>query len=126
MAVPHTGSEAWTRELGWGVEAEWRPWMLEEQVAGFVTAFKHGLSYATVKVGPSLGAGGGGGWGCCGGLDRWRACPRAQLGAPLRDGGVGPARNTPPPPHSPPVLQGAGHMVPETHPRQSLAMFQVG
>ncbi|GFR49252.1 hypothetical protein Agub_g11267, partial [Astrephomene gubernaculifera] len=69
MAVPHTGSEAWTAELGYEVEAGWRPWFVaDEQVAGYVVRYVHGLSYATVK--------------------------------------------------------GAGHMVPETNPREAFAMFQ--
>ncbi|GIL64198.1 hypothetical protein Vafri_18178, partial [Volvox africanus] len=69
MAVPHTGSEAWTGDLGFPVKAPWQPWFVaDNQVAGYVVEYGHGLTYATVK--------------------------------------------------------GAGHMVPETNPREALAMFQ--
>ncbi|KAG2426414.1 hypothetical protein HYH02_014773 [Chlamydomonas schloesseri] len=69
MAVPHTGSEAWTSELGYPVKSPWQPWFVaDRQVAGYYVEYGHGLTYATVK--------------------------------------------------------GAGHMVPETNPRDSLALFQ--
>ncbi|KAG2483710.1 hypothetical protein HYH03_017428 [Edaphochlamys debaryana] len=69
MAVPHTGSEAWTSELGYPVKSAWAPWFVADgQVAGYRVEYGHGLTYATVK--------------------------------------------------------GAGHMVPETNPRESLAMFE--
>ncbi|PNW71099.1 hypothetical protein CHLRE_17g746597v5 [Chlamydomonas reinhardtii] len=69
MAVPHTGSEAWTSELGYPVKSPWQPWFVaDRQVAGYYVEYGHGLTYATVK--------------------------------------------------------GAGHMVPETNPRDSLAMFE--
>mmetsp|Transcript_17479 Transcript_17479/g.29987 ORF Transcript_17479/g.29987 Transcript_17479/m.29987 type:complete len:529 (+) Transcript_17479:45-1631(+) len=48
MAVPHTGSERWTSELGLPVKKEWRPWTFESQVAGYVVEYA-GLTYATVK-----------------------------------------------------------------------------
>ncbi|KAG2425254.1 hypothetical protein HXX76_013838 [Chlamydomonas incerta] len=69
MAVPHTGSEAWTSELGYPVKSPWQPWFVaDRQVAGYYVEYGHGLTYATVK--------------------------------------------------------GAGHMVPETNPRDSLALFE--
>ena len=35
MCVPFTGSEAWTRSLGYKIVDEWRPWNLNDQVAGY-------------------------------------------------------------------------------------------
>lgn len=32
MAVPHTGSEAWTSGLGLEVQSKWSPWYLGNQV----------------------------------------------------------------------------------------------
>ncbi|KAI3433559.1 hypothetical protein D9Q98_003370 [Chlorella vulgaris] len=54
MAVPHTGSEAWTAWMGkqLGVERPWGPWhTADHQVAGYAVHYKQ-LVYATV-----LGAG---------------------------------------------------------------------
>ncbi|XP_077226896.1 serine carboxypeptidase 1-like [Tasmannia lanceolata] len=36
MCVPFTGSEAWTRALGYRIIDEWRPWFFKEQVAGYI------------------------------------------------------------------------------------------
>ncbi|KAL3138597.1 hypothetical protein ABBQ32_006363 [Trebouxia sp. C0010 RCD-2024] len=47
MCVPHTGSEAWTRGLGLKATEPWRPWKVNNQVAGYVQHYE-GLSYATV------------------------------------------------------------------------------
>lgn len=35
MCVPFTGSEAWTRSLGYKIVDEWRPWNSNDQVAGY-------------------------------------------------------------------------------------------
>lgn len=35
MCVPFTGSEAWTRSLGYKIVDEWRPWNSNNQVAGY-------------------------------------------------------------------------------------------
>lgn len=54
MAVPHTGSEAWTSSLRLQELTSWRPWYTavdtdsERQVAGYVVEYE-GLTYATVK-----------------------------------------------------------------------------
>jgi len=48
MCVPNTGSEAWTDSLDLPLVEEWRPWMLYQQVAGYVREYK-GLTYATIK-----------------------------------------------------------------------------
>ena len=34
MCVPFTGSEAWTKSVGYKVVDEWRPWTCNDQVAG--------------------------------------------------------------------------------------------
>jgi len=48
MCVPNTGSETWTRELGLPLVSDWRPWIVNYQVAGYVREYK-GLTYCTVK-----------------------------------------------------------------------------
>lgn len=37
MCVPFTGSEAWTRSLGYKVIDEWRHWLVDGQVSGYVS-----------------------------------------------------------------------------------------
>lgn len=36
MCVPFIGSEAWTLSLGYKILSEWRPWMSDGQVAGYL------------------------------------------------------------------------------------------
>lgn len=49
MCVPFTGSEAWTRSLGYQILDEWRPWFSNGQVAGYTQAYDHNLTFLTVK-----------------------------------------------------------------------------
>ncbi|KAL7599435.1 hypothetical protein Lser_V15G26919 [Lactuca serriola] len=50
MCVPFTGSEAWTRSLGYKViDDEWRQWDVDEQVAGYLQAYDKNLTFLTVK-----------------------------------------------------------------------------
>ncbi|KAF8388538.1 hypothetical protein HHK36_027213 [Tetracentron sinense] len=49
MCVPYTGSEAWTRSLGYKVVDEWRPWTSNGQVAGYIQGYENNLSFLTVK-----------------------------------------------------------------------------
>lgn len=36
LRVPYTGTEAWTRSLGYKVIDEWRSWKVDGQIAGYV------------------------------------------------------------------------------------------
>lgn len=36
MCVPFTGSEAWTRAVGYKIVDEWRAWTVNNQVSGYV------------------------------------------------------------------------------------------
>ncbi|KAK1318944.1 Serine carboxypeptidase 1 [Acorus calamus] len=49
MCVPYTGSEAWTRSLGYKITDGWRPWILNEQVAGYTQGYEHNLTFLTIK-----------------------------------------------------------------------------
>ncbi|KAK4795254.1 hypothetical protein SAY86_013248 [Trapa natans] len=49
MCVPYTGSEEWTRSLGYKVVDEWRPWMSNDQVAGYTQGYENGLTFLTIK-----------------------------------------------------------------------------
>jgi serine carboxypeptidase-like clade 1 len=49
MCVPFTGSEAWTRSLGYAIIDQWRPWIVDDQVAGYTQGYDYNLTFATVK-----------------------------------------------------------------------------
>ncbi|KAF5944142.1 hypothetical protein HYC85_018219 [Camellia sinensis] len=49
MCVPYTGSQAWIRSLGYKITDEWRPWMTNDQVAGYTQGYDNGLTFLTIK-----------------------------------------------------------------------------
>ncbi|XP_031100495.1 serine carboxypeptidase 1-like [Ipomoea triloba] len=49
MCVPFTGSEAWTRSVGYKIIDEWRPWIVNEQVAGYIQGYDYNLTFLTIK-----------------------------------------------------------------------------
>ncbi|KAK7295196.1 hypothetical protein RJT34_18101 [Clitoria ternatea] len=49
MCVPFTGSEAWTRSLGYKIVDEWRSWNSNNQIAGYLQAYENNLIFLTVK-----------------------------------------------------------------------------
>ncbi|GLT87817.1 hypothetical protein SLE2022_058770 [Rubroshorea leprosula] len=49
MCVPFTGSQAWTRSIGYNVIDEWRPWLSTGQVAGYLQGYSHNLTFLTIK-----------------------------------------------------------------------------
>ncbi|ONK78097.1 uncharacterized protein A4U43_C02F14280 [Asparagus officinalis] len=49
MCVPFTGSEAWTRSLGYKVVDLWRPWYFNDQVAGYTQGYEHDFRFLTIK-----------------------------------------------------------------------------
>ncbi|KAG8371670.1 hypothetical protein BUALT_Bualt13G0112400 [Buddleja alternifolia] len=49
MCVPYTGSEAWTRSVGYKIVDEWRPWTVKDQVAGYIQGYENNLTFLTIK-----------------------------------------------------------------------------
>ncbi|CAB78333.1 SERINE CARBOXYPEPTIDASE I PRECURSOR-like protein [Arabidopsis thaliana] len=49
MCVPFTGSEAWTKSLGYKVIDEWRAWISNDQVAGYTQGYANNLTFLTIK-----------------------------------------------------------------------------
>ncbi|GAB4827172.1 carbohydrate-binding module 1 protein [Ancistrocladus abbreviatus] len=49
MCVPYTGSEAWTRSMGYKIIDEWRPWNSNGQVAGYTQGYDNNLTFLTIK-----------------------------------------------------------------------------
>ncbi|XP_047957115.1 serine carboxypeptidase 1-like [Salvia hispanica] len=49
MCVPFTGSEAWTRSIGYKIIDEWRPWYVKGQVSGYTQGYDYNLTFLTIK-----------------------------------------------------------------------------
>ncbi|XP_050208295.1 serine carboxypeptidase-like 20 [Mercurialis annua] len=49
MCVPFTGSELWTRSLGYKIVDEWRSWLSNDQVAGYLQGYDHNFTFLTIK-----------------------------------------------------------------------------
>ncbi|KAJ8899307.1 hypothetical protein K2173_018281 [Erythroxylum novogranatense] len=49
MCVPFTGSQAWTRSMGYKVVDEWRPWTSNRQIAGYTQGYENNLTFLTIK-----------------------------------------------------------------------------
>lgn len=49
MCVPFTGSEAWTKSVGYKTVDEWRPWHVKDQVAGYIQGYDNNLIFLTIK-----------------------------------------------------------------------------
>ncbi|KAI3894404.1 hypothetical protein MKW92_047775 [Papaver armeniacum] len=45
--VPHVSTEAWIRSLNISIVEDWRPWLLDDQFAGYTRTYSSGLTYAT-------------------------------------------------------------------------------
>lgn len=92
--MPHTGSEAWTRDLGYQTISPWQPWYYaDEQVAGYTIGYQSPVT--------TMAEGGGG----------------SSASASSADGYSSPGSLTYL------TIKGAGHMVPQTNPEEALAMF---
>ncbi|KAH7689748.1 Peptidase S10 serine carboxypeptidase protein [Dioscorea alata] len=49
MNAPHVGTQAWIKSLNLTMVDDWRPWIVDSQVAGFTRKYFNNLTYATVK-----------------------------------------------------------------------------
>jgi carboxypeptidase C (cathepsin A) len=47
--VPIIDNEAWTESLGLSVEQPWHPWLVNQQVAGYVTKYNSNFAFASIK-----------------------------------------------------------------------------
>ncbi|RAL52739.1 hypothetical protein DM860_007507 [Cuscuta australis] len=51
MLVPYLSTHAWIKSLNYSVIDDWRPWIVEGQVAGYTTTYANQMTFATVKGG---------------------------------------------------------------------------
>uniref|UniRef100_A0ACD6A0L2 Uncharacterized protein n=2 Tax=Avena sativa TaxID=4498 RepID=A0ACD6A0L2_AVESA len=49
--VPHLGTQAWIRSLGFPVVHDWRAWHLNGQSAGFTLTYSNNMTFSTIKGG---------------------------------------------------------------------------
>ena len=49
LVIPFSGTEAWTESLGYKIIDEWRSWMSEDQVAGFLQGYEKNFTFITIK-----------------------------------------------------------------------------
>lgn len=47
-AVPTLGSENWIASLGWQVTEEWRPYFVNNQLAGYIEVYEGNFTFGTV------------------------------------------------------------------------------
>ena len=48
--IPYLQDQEWTRAMGYAVKEEWRPWLLDEQVAGYVVEFVAPVRFTFITV----------------------------------------------------------------------------
>ncbi|CAN0917802.1 Serine carboxypeptidase-like 18 [Linum grandiflorum] len=51
MVIPYMGTLGWIKSLNLTVVEQWRPWLVDGQVAGYTERYANGLTFATVKGG---------------------------------------------------------------------------
>ncbi|KAL5713049.1 sinapoylglucose--choline O-sinapoyltransferase [Ranunculus cassubicifolius] len=47
--VPFLGTQTWIRSLNYSISEDWRPWIVEGQIAGYTRTYTNNMTYATVK-----------------------------------------------------------------------------
>lgn len=51
MLVPFIATQAWIRSLNYSIVDDWRPWMVNDQIAGYTRSYANKMTYATIKGG---------------------------------------------------------------------------
>lgn len=47
--VPFQSTQAWIKSLNYSIDDDWRPWNINDQVAGYTRSYSNKMTYATVK-----------------------------------------------------------------------------
>ncbi|XP_020866911.1 serine carboxypeptidase-like 7 isoform X3 [Arabidopsis lyrata subsp. lyrata] len=50
MGIPFLGTQAWIRSLNYSIIDDWRPWMINNQVAGYTITYANKMTFATIKA----------------------------------------------------------------------------
>ncbi|CAH2061420.1 unnamed protein product [Thlaspi arvense] len=48
--VPFISTQAWIRSLNYSIIDDWRPWMINNQIAGYTRTYANKMTFATVKA----------------------------------------------------------------------------
>ncbi|WCJ35570.1 serine carboxypeptidase-like 2 [Euphorbia peplus] len=51
LVVPFLATQAWIRSLNYSIVDDWRPWLVEGQIAGYTRSYSNRMTFATVKGG---------------------------------------------------------------------------
>ncbi|KAM3327932.1 serine carboxypeptidase-like 10 [Capsicum galapagoense] len=51
MLVPFQSTQAWIKSLNYSIIDDWRPWIVDGQVAGYTRSYSNHMTFATVKGG---------------------------------------------------------------------------
>ncbi|KAL1192200.1 Serine carboxypeptidase-like 3 [Cardamine amara subsp. amara] len=51
IQVPFLGTQAWIRSLNYSIIDDWRPWMINDQIAGYTRTYANKMTFATIKGG---------------------------------------------------------------------------
>ncbi|KAM3201447.1 hypothetical protein P3L10_033810 [Capsicum annuum] len=51
MLVPFQSTQAWIKNLNYSITDDWRPWIVDGQVAGYTRSYSNHMTFATVKGG---------------------------------------------------------------------------
>ncbi|XP_022159416.1 serine carboxypeptidase-like 7 isoform X2 [Momordica charantia] len=51
MMVPSMDTQAWIKSLNYSIVDDWRPWFIEDQVAGYTRTYANKMTFATIKGG---------------------------------------------------------------------------
>ncbi|KAF8369563.1 hypothetical protein HHK36_032415 [Tetracentron sinense] len=50
MKVPFLATQAWIRSLNYSIVNDWRPWLVNVQIAGYTRSYSNHMTFATVKA----------------------------------------------------------------------------
>ncbi|KAH0694163.1 hypothetical protein KY285_021260 [Solanum tuberosum] len=60
MMIPYISTKTWIRSLNYSIVDDWRPWIVDSQVAGYTRTYSNKMTFATVKESNYLTSLGGG------------------------------------------------------------------
>ncbi|CAH8359420.1 unnamed protein product [Eruca vesicaria subsp. sativa] len=52
MVVPYSGTQAWIRSLNYSIVDDWRPWLINDQIAGYTRTYANKMTFTTIKANP--------------------------------------------------------------------------
>ncbi|AEC07395.1 Serine carboxypeptidase-like 10 [Arabidopsis thaliana] len=51
ITMPFQATQAWIKSLNYSIVDDWRPWMINDQIAGYTRTYSNKMTFATVKGG---------------------------------------------------------------------------